>query len=201
MKDLLYFLIIAIMFIIGVGVYYHANLYPNHGEIFGDGEIWEKWNFWKILYYPYWQLYGEINLDYLDGKVSEISNISTTSFWGYPNMLRIRVLQIIDTYTRTLQKVILWTACHAPEDDMLHWLYVNIIRYSIIHPHVKCRRNRGNINIAVGNQSSHSRIQWPILVFEDERKEMVEIGVCFPKKPCCFEQVAPKRGCLTNFWV
>ena len=61
-------MIIAMMFIIGVGVFYHACLYPDHGRMFGPAIIWYNWHIWKIVKYPYWQLYGETFLDYLDSK-------------------------------------------------------------------------------------------------------------------------------------
>lgn len=66
LKDLLGFLSIAVFLVLGVGIYYHANLWPDHQSIWsGD---WTNWRIWTIIYYPYWQLYGELNLDYLDGK-------------------------------------------------------------------------------------------------------------------------------------
>ena len=70
LKDLLHFLIIAMMFIIGVGVFYHACLYPDHKEMFGSIITWYGWHVWKILKYPYWQLYGETFIEFLDGKIS-----------------------------------------------------------------------------------------------------------------------------------
>lgn len=69
LKDLLGFLSIAVFLVLGVGIYYHANLWPDHQSIWsGD---WTNWRIWTIIYYPYWQLYGELNLDYLDGKWNE----------------------------------------------------------------------------------------------------------------------------------
>lgn len=66
LKDLLNFLILAVFVVLGVGIYYHANLWPDHQTIWnGD---WTDWRIWKIIYYPYWQLYGEFNLDTLEGN-------------------------------------------------------------------------------------------------------------------------------------
>lgn len=66
LKDLLSFLILAVFVVLGVGIYYHANLWPDHQTIWnGD---WTDWRIWKIIYFPYWQLYGELNLDILEGK-------------------------------------------------------------------------------------------------------------------------------------
>lgn len=66
LKDLLYFLVIAVFVILGVGIYYHANLWPDHQTIL-SGKF-KNWSIWKIIYYPYWQLYGEFNLDVIDGN-------------------------------------------------------------------------------------------------------------------------------------
>lgn len=68
LKDLLGFLILAVFVVLGVGIYYHANLWPDHQTIWnGD---WTNWRIWTIIYYPYWQLYAELNLESLDGKLS-----------------------------------------------------------------------------------------------------------------------------------
>ena len=48
------------------------------------------------------------------------------------------------------------------------------ICHSIIHPHVKFQRNRVNINIVIGIQSSRGHIHGPL--FEDEKEESLEIG-------------------------
>ncbi|KAK3090983.1 hypothetical protein FSP39_016228 [Pinctada imbricata] len=74
LKDLSYFLAIAFVAIVGVGIYYHANLYPNHINLVGEG-TWDTWHVWKILYYPYWQLYGESFSEFLE--VQEQSNCTS----------------------------------------------------------------------------------------------------------------------------
>lgn len=66
LKDLLKFLFIAVFVIFGVGIYYHAILWPDHRS-FWDGN-WQNWRIWTIASLPYWQLYGDPNLDSLDGK-------------------------------------------------------------------------------------------------------------------------------------
>lgn len=38
-----------------------------------------NWSIWKIIYYPYWQLYGEFNLDFLHG--SDHSDCNVTRIW------------------------------------------------------------------------------------------------------------------------
>ncbi|KAJ8320389.1 hypothetical protein KUTeg_001976 [Tegillarca granosa] len=65
LKDLVDFLYVMIIIIVGVGIYYHANLFPNHLAIFGPGSF-ETWSFWKVFYYPYWQIYGETFNEYLE---------------------------------------------------------------------------------------------------------------------------------------
>lgn len=66
LKDLLRFLFIAVFVVLGVGIYYHTNLWPDYEAMWDGG--WQNWRIWTILYYPYWQLYAEINLDHLDGS-------------------------------------------------------------------------------------------------------------------------------------
>ncbi|XP_078329891.1 transient receptor potential cation channel subfamily M member 2-like [Crassostrea virginica] len=78
LKDLFNFLFIAVFVILGVGIYYHANLFPDHQTIW-EGD-WTEWSFWKIIYYPYWQLYAELNLEFLEGKSDEICT-NVTSEW------------------------------------------------------------------------------------------------------------------------
>lgn len=51
--------------VLGVGIYFHANLWTDDQSIWsGD---WTDWRIWTIIYYPYWQLYGEMNLGILEG--------------------------------------------------------------------------------------------------------------------------------------
>lgn len=66
LKDLLRFLFIAVFVVLGVGIYYHANIWPDHQSIWTDG--WNNWRIWSIIYFPYWQLYAELNLETLDGE-------------------------------------------------------------------------------------------------------------------------------------
>lgn len=49
---------------LGVGIYYHANLWPDH-QIWSGGLT--RWRIWTIIFYPYWQIYGEANLETLTG--------------------------------------------------------------------------------------------------------------------------------------
>uniref|UniRef100_K1PW66 Transient receptor potential cation channel subfamily M member 3 n=1 Tax=Magallana gigas TaxID=29159 RepID=K1PW66_MAGGI len=79
LKDLLKFLFIAVFVIFGVGIYYHAILWPDHRS-FWDGN-WQNWRIWTIASLPYWQLYGDPNLDSLDG--SEPTNCSSNyTIWA-----------------------------------------------------------------------------------------------------------------------
>ncbi|XP_052693640.1 transient receptor potential cation channel subfamily M member 2-like [Crassostrea angulata] len=66
LKDLLRFLYIAVFVVFGVGIYYHANLWPDHQAMWSGG--WTNWRIWTIIYYPYWQLYGDLNLEELNGS-------------------------------------------------------------------------------------------------------------------------------------
>lgn len=66
LQDLKSFLLIASFVVLGVGIYYHANLWPDHQTVL-NGNL-EHWRIWTIISYPYWQLYGELNLDHLQGN-------------------------------------------------------------------------------------------------------------------------------------
>ena len=70
------------------------------------------------------------------------------------------------------------------------------IRHSIIHPHVKFQRNRANINIVIGIQSSLSHIHWPL--FEDDKEESVEIGGVNFTKSCVALKLLPLKRMLNK---
>lgn len=69
LTDLLSFLAVASFVVLGVGIYYHANLWPDHQSMWsGD---WTDWRIWTIIYYPYWQLYAEMNFETLEATDPE----------------------------------------------------------------------------------------------------------------------------------
>lgn len=81
MKGLLSFLFIAVFVVLGVGIYYHANLWPDHQTIWkGD---WTNWRIWTIIYYPYWQLYAELNLETLEGNKTNVNLILPNAYVSY----------------------------------------------------------------------------------------------------------------------
>ncbi|CAC5385424.1 unnamed protein product [Mytilus coruscus] len=60
------YLVILTILIFAAGVVYHANVYPSH-TVTGPSNI-EYWRTWTILQIPYWQVYGELFLDTLEGN-------------------------------------------------------------------------------------------------------------------------------------
>lgn len=62
------YLVILFILIFAAGVVYHANVYPSH-TIAGPSNI-EYWRTWSILQIPYWQVYGELFMDTLEGFTS-----------------------------------------------------------------------------------------------------------------------------------
>lgn len=66
LKDLVKFIAIALSVVLGVGIYYHANLWPDHQTMWSGGLT--RWRIWTIIFYPYWQIYGEANLETLTGS-------------------------------------------------------------------------------------------------------------------------------------
>lgn len=69
-------MVVTLFVLLGVGIYYHANLWPDYQKLFIGG--WAEWRIWTILYVPYWQLYGEPNLESFRGNNNNISNILIT---------------------------------------------------------------------------------------------------------------------------
>lgn len=54
-------MLILLVCILSFGVIYQANLYPNAPQ---------QWSILQdVLYYPYWQLYGELFLEYIEGAL------------------------------------------------------------------------------------------------------------------------------------
>lgn len=65
LKDVVKYIVIALSVVLGVGIYYHANLWPDHKTMWSGGLT--RWRIWTIIFYPYWQIYGEANLETLTG--------------------------------------------------------------------------------------------------------------------------------------
>lgn len=51
---------------LAAGIVYQANIYPNHTVTAFPRNIWD-WQIWSILKIPYWQVYGELYLDTIEG--------------------------------------------------------------------------------------------------------------------------------------
>lgn len=78
LKDLATYVHIVLTVVLGVGIYYHANLWPDHQTMWSGGLT--RWRIWTIIFYPYWQIYGEANLETLTG--SDQDNCSNNrSIW------------------------------------------------------------------------------------------------------------------------
>ncbi|CAC5397754.1 unnamed protein product [Mytilus coruscus] len=65
--DLVEYLVILILFMLAAGIVYQANIYPNHTVTAFPSNIW-NWQIWSILKIPYWQVYGELYLDVIEGS-------------------------------------------------------------------------------------------------------------------------------------
>ena len=99
--------------------------------------------------------------------------------------------------TKVLQKIVMSDSPCARRRYAALILCIHI-RHSIIHPHVKFQDNQTNINIIIGIQSSLSLIHWSL--FEDEKKESVEIGgAIFHNASRCVETFAPKRDAEQSY--
>lgn len=66
LKDLWRFIVIIMCVVLGFGMYYHANLWPDHQSLW-SGSL-SNWRIWTIMSHTYWQLFGEVDLEFLTGK-------------------------------------------------------------------------------------------------------------------------------------
>ncbi|XP_076101787.1 transient receptor potential cation channel subfamily M member 1-like isoform X2 [Mytilus galloprovincialis] len=64
--ELMKFVWILIIFMMCTGVLYHANMYPSHFDMWSLKGV-QFWRIWKVIALPYWQIYGELNLEQLTG--------------------------------------------------------------------------------------------------------------------------------------
>lgn len=62
------FLVIALIMILGVGVFYEVNLTKEKHDFFGSSIT--DWRIWNIMHYPYWQIFNDAYLEELLGKQS-----------------------------------------------------------------------------------------------------------------------------------
>ncbi|CAG2203521.1 unnamed protein product [Mytilus edulis] len=88
LKDLFRFIGILFVFMMGVGVLYHANMYPAHYDMWNPTH-WTYWRIWKIMYIPYWQIYGELFLEDFKENSNAPSCTTIRSVWeSDPSMER-----------------------------------------------------------------------------------------------------------------
>jgi transient receptor potential cation channel subfamily M protein 2 len=66
MSDMALFMCILFVFVAGFGIAYHANLFPNAPA---DWAILRN-----VFYYPYFQMYGELFLDVIQGETGRKSS-------------------------------------------------------------------------------------------------------------------------------
>ena len=70
--ELIKFSWILIVFMVCAGVMYHANMFPNHNDMWSPHGV-KYWRIWNIMSLPYWQIYGEALLEELRGNEECIS--------------------------------------------------------------------------------------------------------------------------------
>ncbi|XP_063442455.1 transient receptor potential cation channel subfamily M member 2-like [Mytilus trossulus] len=80
--ELFKFVWILIIFMMCTGVLYHANMYPSHYDMWSPKSV-QYWRIWKIIALPYWQIYGELFLEDLQGDNNGVNGNCTfeTSVW------------------------------------------------------------------------------------------------------------------------
>ncbi|OWF35148.1 Transient receptor potential cation channel subfamily M member 3 [Mizuhopecten yessoensis] len=87
LKELMRFVVIMAVFILSAGVFYHANIYPNHYDMFSPHGM-RYWSVWQIIYYPYWSIYGEFK-DEIDGEDStDTCSRNETVYMNDPDIVR-----------------------------------------------------------------------------------------------------------------
>lgn len=87
LKDLFRFIGILFVFMMGVGVLYHANMYPAHYDMWNPTH-WTYWRIWKIMYIPYWQIYGEIFLDDFQANINDTCTTNRSVWESDPSTER-----------------------------------------------------------------------------------------------------------------
>ncbi|CAG2199287.1 unnamed protein product [Mytilus edulis] len=70
LKDLFRFIGILFLCMIGAGVLYHANMYPEHDLKMWQIARYQNWRIWNIIYIPYFQIYGETMLDSFNDNIT-----------------------------------------------------------------------------------------------------------------------------------
>ncbi|XP_048256759.1 transient receptor potential cation channel subfamily M member 2-like isoform X1 [Haliotis rufescens] len=73
LTDLLFFFFILLVFVLSFGVAYHTNLYPNHIPSYKI--------LINVLYLPYWQMYGELFLERVQGEDDPSSCTRNETLW------------------------------------------------------------------------------------------------------------------------
>ncbi|XP_052079710.1 transient receptor potential cation channel subfamily M member 2-like [Mytilus californianus] len=120
MFDIVFFLLIFAVFLFGFGVIYRATMYPNSTpglQLFRE-----------IIYMPYWQLYGELFLDQLEGKdPSKCTNNATLYHNG--TMERCPEVNQINTVVLGVYMVI------------THIILINILIAMLMHTFTKVQDN------------------------------------------------------------
>lgn len=86
LKDLWRFILIILFVVLGVGVYYHANLWPDHQSLW-SGSL-SNWRIWTIMSHSYWQLYGEVDLEFLTGSNQDNCSNNSSLWKADPSMER-----------------------------------------------------------------------------------------------------------------
>ncbi|XP_052100146.1 transient receptor potential cation channel subfamily M member-like 2 [Mytilus californianus] len=88
LKDLFRFIGILFLCMIGVGVLYHANMYPEHDLKMWNTVGYQHWRIWKIMYIPYWQIYGETMLDSLQENITTPCTMNRNVWESNPDIER-----------------------------------------------------------------------------------------------------------------
>ncbi|VDI21399.1 Hypothetical predicted protein, partial [Mytilus galloprovincialis] len=92
--DLVEYLVILILFMLAAGIVYQANIYPNHTVTAFPRNIWD-WQIWSILKIPYWQVYGELYLDTIEGSDDTECTNNATVWKNDPSIKRCPTSDLI----------------------------------------------------------------------------------------------------------
>ncbi|XP_052059492.1 transient receptor potential cation channel subfamily M member 2-like [Mytilus californianus] len=92
--DLVEYLVILILFMLAAGIVYQANIYPNHTVTAFPSNIW-NWQIWSILKIPYWQVYGELYLDVIEGSDDPECTDNATLWKNDPSFKRCPTSDLI----------------------------------------------------------------------------------------------------------
>nr|6CO7_A Chain A, Predicted protein [Nematostella vectensis]6CO7_B Chain B, Predicted protein [Nematostella vectensis]6CO7_C Chain C, Predicted protein [Nematostella vectensis]6CO7_D Chain D, Predicted protein [Nematostella vectensis] len=127
MQDLAQFIIILAVFTIAYGIALHAVMFPSPG-IYARNNTWVTIT--SVVQYPYWQMYGELFLDEIQGeKPKEFGEVDPDGRWLSPLLLAIYMVFTNILLLNLLIAIFNYTFERVQEDSDKVWKFQ---RYDLV---------------------------------------------------------------------